>query len=64
MLRLFETKAATAESALGVTDTAMRICGGSAFRKDVDVERYFRDSRASNVMSPSLHFSSPLYCIG
>lgn len=53
MLRLLETKAATAESALEVTDTAMRVCGGSAFRKDVDVQRYFRDSRASNVMAPT-----------
>jgi len=30
----------------------MRICGGAAFRKDVDVERFFRDSRAATVMAP------------
>ena len=53
ILRLLETKAATGEAALEVTDTAMRVCGGSAFRRDVGVERYFRDSRASSVMAPT-----------
>jgi len=30
----------------------MRVCGGAAFRKDVGVERFFRDSRAAGVMAP------------
>ncbi len=53
LLRLLEIKAAAAEAALDVTDTAMRVCGGSAFRKDVAVERFFRDSRAAAVMAPT-----------
>jgi alkylation response protein AidB-like acyl-CoA dehydrogenase len=31
----------------------MRICGGAAFRKEVGVERHFRDARASTVMAPT-----------
>ena len=42
-----------AEAALEVSDTAMRVCGGAAFRKDLGIERYFRDARASSVMAPS-----------
>ena len=42
-----------AEAALLVTDTAMRVCGGAAFRKDVGIERLFRDSRAAAVMAPT-----------
>ena len=30
-----------------------RVCGGAAFRKDVGVERYFRDGRANTVMAPT-----------
>jgi alkylation response protein AidB-like acyl-CoA dehydrogenase len=53
MLRVLEVKAATAEAAREVLDTAMRVCGGAAFRRDVGVERRFRDSRASLVMAPT-----------
>lgn len=53
MLRVMEVKAAAAEAALEVTDIAMRVCGGAAFRKDVGVERYFRDARAAAVMAPT-----------
>jgi len=53
MLRVLEVKAATAESAREVLDTAMRVCGGQAFRKDVGVERRFRDARAALVMAPT-----------
>jgi alkylation response protein AidB-like acyl-CoA dehydrogenase len=31
----------------------MRVCGGAAFRKEVGVERNFRDSRAASVMAPT-----------
>jgi alkylation response protein AidB-like acyl-CoA dehydrogenase len=31
----------------------MRVCGGSAFRKEVGVERRFRDGRAAAVMAPT-----------
>jgi alkylation response protein AidB-like acyl-CoA dehydrogenase len=53
MLRVMEVKAAAAEAALEVTDTAMRVCGGAAFRKDLGVERYFRDARAASIMAPT-----------
>jgi len=53
MLRVMEVKVAAAEAALEVTDTAMRVCGGAAFRKDVGVERYFRDARAASIMAPT-----------
>ena len=53
MLRVLEVKAAAAESALEVTDIAMRVCGGAAFRKEAGIERLFRDARASSVMAPT-----------
>jgi len=52
-LRVLESKAAAGEAASEVGDLAMRVCGGAAFRKDVGVERMFRDSRASMVMGPT-----------
>lgn len=53
VLRVLESKAGAAEAASDVLDLAMRVCGGAAFRKDVGVERLFRDARASTVMSPT-----------
>lgn len=53
MLRVLEIKAAAGETATEVTDLAMRVCGGAAFRKEVGVERHFRDARASTVMAPT-----------
>ncbi len=53
MLRVLQVKAAAAETAITVTDTAMRVCGGAAFRKDVGIERHFRDARAASVMAPT-----------
>jgi alkylation response protein AidB-like acyl-CoA dehydrogenase len=53
LLRVLEVKAAAGELAGEVTDLAMRVCGGAAFRKDVAVERHFRDARASAVMAPT-----------
>ena len=52
MLRVLEVKAAAGEAATTVTDLAMRVCGGAAFRREVGVERNFRDSRAAGVMAP------------
>ena len=52
-LRVLESKAAAGEAAAEVGDLAMRVCGGAAFRKDVAVERVFRDSRAALVMGPT-----------
>lgn len=53
MLRVLEVKAAAGEAATEVTDLAMRVCGGAAFRKEVAVERNFRDARAASVMAPT-----------
>jgi alkylation response protein AidB-like acyl-CoA dehydrogenase len=53
MLRVLEVKAAAGEAATEVTDLAMRVCGGAAFRKEVGVERHFRDARAATVMGPT-----------
>jgi alkylation response protein AidB-like acyl-CoA dehydrogenase len=52
-LRVLESKAAAGEAAAEVGDLAMRVCGGAAFRKDIGVERVFRDSRAALVMGPT-----------
>jgi isovaleryl-CoA dehydrogenase len=52
-LRVLEVKALAGETAIDVTDLAMRVCGGAAFRKEVGVERNFRDARASAVMAPT-----------
>lgn len=52
-LRVLEIKAAAAEAAIAVTDLAMTVCGGSAFRPDLGIERRFRDSRAARVMAPT-----------
>jgi alkylation response protein AidB-like acyl-CoA dehydrogenase len=53
MLRVLEVKAAAGETSTEVTDLAMRVCGGAAFRKEVGVERNFRDARAATVMAPT-----------
>jgi alkylation response protein AidB-like acyl-CoA dehydrogenase len=53
MLRVLSCKAAAGESATEVLETAMRVCGGAAYRKDLAVERYFRDAHAAGVMGPT-----------
>jgi isovaleryl-CoA dehydrogenase len=53
ILRVLECKALASETSIDVTDLAMRVCGGAAFRKEVGVERHFRDARASAVMAPT-----------
>jgi isovaleryl-CoA dehydrogenase len=53
MLRVLEVKAAAGEAALTVTELAMKLCGGAAFRKELGIERRFRDARAARVMAPT-----------
>ncbi len=53
VLRVLEVKAAAGETATEVTDLAMRVCGGAAYRREVGVERHFRDARAATVMAPT-----------
>jgi len=54
MLRVLESKAAAGEAAISVTSTAMRICGGAAFSKHLNIERLFRDAHAGAVMAPTV----------
>jgi isovaleryl-CoA dehydrogenase len=53
MLRVLEVKAVTGENAIAVTELAMKVCGGAAFRKELGIERAFRDARAARVMAPT-----------
>ena len=53
MLRVLETKAAAGEAAISVTSAGMRICGGAAFSKHLNIERLFRDAHAGAVMAPT-----------
>jgi len=53
MLRVLESKAAAGEVGIHVTSTAMRVCGGAAFSKQLNLERLFRDAHASAVMAPT-----------
>jgi alkylation response protein AidB-like acyl-CoA dehydrogenase len=53
MLRVLEIKAAGGETATEVTSTAMRVCGGAAYRREVGVERPFRDAQAATTMGPT-----------
>lgn len=52
-LRVLQVKAVAAEAASAVADGAMRLCGGAAFRKELGVERRFRDAMAARVMAPT-----------
>ena len=53
MLRVLEVKASAGEAAITVTDLAMKVCGGAAFRRELGIERRFRDARAARVMAPT-----------
>ncbi len=53
MLRVLQSKAAAGESAVKVTELAMRVCGGAAFRKESGIERRFRDAHAAIIMAPT-----------
>ncbi|HEY1280982.1 MAG TPA: acyl-CoA dehydrogenase family protein [Acidimicrobiales bacterium] len=52
-LRMLQSKAVAGDAALDVLDLAMRVGGGAAFRKDIGIERHFRDARAAVVMAPT-----------
>ncbi len=52
-LAVLTTKAGCNEMALSVTETALRVCGGAAFSRQVGVDRPYRDARAGFVMAPT-----------
>jgi alkylation response protein AidB-like acyl-CoA dehydrogenase len=53
MLRVLEIKAAASETAITVTNLAMRTCGGAAMSRQTGIERLFRDAQAGAVMAPT-----------
>jgi alkylation response protein AidB-like acyl-CoA dehydrogenase len=53
-LRMLQSKAVAGDASTSVLDLAMRVGGGAAFRKDLALERQFRDARASVAMAPTL----------
>ncbi len=53
VLLVLESKASADQGVAEVSDLAMVACGGAAFRKELAVERRFRDSRAARVMAPT-----------
>jgi isovaleryl-CoA dehydrogenase len=53
MVSVLEIKAAAADAAIAVTERAMKVCGGAAFRRELGIERRFRDARAAQVMAPT-----------
>ena len=50
---LLMSKADAAETAVAVTNDAMTICGGAAYRENAHLARLLRDARAGHVMSPT-----------
>src|SRR5215471_4746575 len=50
---VLQTRLASIEAAIEVTDLAMKACGGAAFSRHLPVERMFRDARAGWVMAPT-----------
>ena len=52
-LYILQARLDALDTALLVTDLAMKACGGAAFSKHVPVERAFRDARAGWVMAPT-----------
>jgi alkylation response protein AidB-like acyl-CoA dehydrogenase len=53
-LFVLQTRLASVEAALAVTDLAMKACGGAAFSRHLGIERLFRDARAGWVMAPTV----------
>jgi alkylation response protein AidB-like acyl-CoA dehydrogenase len=56
ILAVSQAKYLSAETAIKVTDLALRVCGGRGLLKDYPLERYYRDVRAGLVMGPSTDF--------
>ena len=53
-LWVLRTRMAALQTALQVTDLAMKACGGAAFSRHLAIERFFRDARAGWVMAPTV----------
>ncbi len=53
-LYVLQSRMAALETAVHVTDLAMKACGGAAFSRHLGIERMFRDARAGWVMAPTV----------
>ena len=53
-LYVLQSRLSAMETAVEVTDLAMKACGGAAFSKHLGIERCFRDARAGWVMAPTV----------
>jgi alkylation response protein AidB-like acyl-CoA dehydrogenase len=51
---MLQSKAVAGEAALDVLDVAVPVGSGAAFRKDLSLERHFRDARVPVAMAPTL----------
>jgi isovaleryl-CoA dehydrogenase len=66
-LRVLEVKATAAEAASEVADGTLHLCGDAAFRKELGIERLFRDALAARVIAPTteaLHDFVGRTCLG
>ncbi len=48
-----QIKVAASEMAIDVTNKAMQVCGGTAYKRGHPAERHYRDGRAGSLMAPS-----------
>lgn len=53
-LFVLQSRLASLQAAVDVTDLGMKACGGAAFSKHLPLERLFRDARAGWVMAPTV----------
>ena len=53
LISLLSCKADIADTVVSVTNLAMTLCGGIAYRENSHLARLLRDARASHVMSPT-----------
>jgi isovaleryl-CoA dehydrogenase len=53
LIPLLACKAAAGDTAVGVANEAMTLCGGMAYRENSQLARLLRDARASHVMAPT-----------
>ena len=53
LIEVAQVKVATCEMAISVTNHALQVCGGTAYKKGNIMERCFRDARAGSLMAPA-----------
>lgn len=52
--KTYQLTLAATEAAITVTDLAMKACGDDAFKRELGVERRFRDARAASAIEPTI----------